>query len=243
MADTTERFQVLETSELFADIPSFARETILSSARLKRFEYGQLLFVMADPIKETFLLLQGCAMITQHTRDGGEIVLRIIAPGELVGDLGRKPGSIHPSTARALQECEALVWPAETFEAAVIRFPILRHNIIRILQRRIADMENRICRVSTQHASDRVASELVRLSNQIGQKVNSHVEIKIPQEALARMAAMNLWTLNRVLGGLEDQGFVRVRRMCIEVHDSPGLCMRPGCISHKGSNTACLSSA
>lgn len=246
MSDTIERFQGLETCELFAGVPTFARETILSGARPRRFGYRQLLFVTDDPIKETFLLVQGCAMITQLTRDGEEIALRITTPGELVGDVGPQPGSMHASTARALRECEALVWPAETFEAAVIRFPILRRNINNILQRRVSEIESRICRVSTQHASDRVASELVRLSNQIGQKVNNHVEINIPQEALAQMAATDLWVVNRALTGLEDQGFLRVRRMCIEVHDSPGLlelCMRPSWVFQKGSNTASLSLA
>jgi len=34
---------------------------------------------------------------------------------------------------------------------------------------------------------------------------------------------MNLFTVNRTLRGLENQGLVKIRRMCIEIHDSPGL--------------------
>ena len=244
MADTIERFQVLETCEFFADVPTHIRETVLSAARLRRFACRQVMFVMDDPIKETFLLLKGCAKVTQFTKEGEEIALRITAPGELVGELGSVAGSKHSSTARALQECEALVWATETFDAALMRFPVLERNAYNMLRNRLREMERHICRVSTQQASGRVASELVQLSNQIGQKVNSHVEIKIPQEALAQMTAMDVWTLNRVLRDLENQGFLRIRRMCIEVHDSPGLlglCMPPGWVFRQASQEALVS--
>jgi CRP-like cAMP-binding protein len=223
MASTIDKSQALETSELFANVPAVVREAILADARPRKFACLELMFVADDPIEKTFLLLRGCAKVIQQTRDGEEVVLRIAAPGELVGKLGSKPGNTYSSTARAVQECEALVWATETLEAAQMRFPILQRNVSNMLRRRISEMESRICRVSTQLASNRVASELVHLSNQIGQKVNSHVEIKITQDALAHMTAVNLFTLNRLLGGMENQGLLRIRRKCIEIHDSPGL--------------------
>lgn len=244
MADTIGSFQVLDSSEFFADVPTAVRETILSAARLRRFTCRQMMFVTGDPIRETLLLLQGCVKVTQDTPEGEEIALRITAPGELVGELGSKTGSKHSTTAQPLQQCEVLAWTRETFDAAVMHFPILQRNVDNILLRHISEMEKRICCVSTQLASGRVASELIQLSNQIGRKVNSHVEIKIPQEALAQMTAMNMWTVNKTLRALENQGLLRIRRMCIEVHDSPGLlrlCTRPSWIFRQGSQAASLS--
>ena len=244
MADTTGKFQVLETSEFFADVPTTVRETVLSAARLRRLMCRQLMFVVGDPVTETLLLLQGCVKVSQDTPEGEEVALRIAAPGELVGELGSKSGSKHCTTAEALQPCEALAWTGETFGTALTRFPILQRNLDNILLRHISEMENRICCVSTQLASGRVASELIQLSNQIGQKVNSHVEIKIPQEALAQMTGINVWTLNKTLRGFENQGLLRIRRMCIEVDDSPrllGLCTRPSWIFRHGAHASLLS--
>jgi CRP-like cAMP-binding protein len=223
MAETIAKSQVAETSELFEDVPTDVREVILSEARPRRFVCLELMVGAEDPIEKTFLLLRGCAKVIQQARGGEEVVLRIAAPGELLGKLGSKPGSTYSSTARAVQECEALMWTTETLEAAQMRFPILQRNVKNILRRRISEMEGRICRVSTQLASNRLASELVHLSNQIGQRVNSHVEIRITQDALAQMTSVNVFTLNRMLSGLETQGLLRIRRKCIEIHDSPGL--------------------
>jgi len=59
---------------------------------------------------------------------------------------------------------------------------------------------------------------LIRLTDQIGHKVNSHVEVNVSQEALAQMTAMTTFTVNRLLSSWESQGFLRVRRETIEIH-------------------------
>jgi CRP/FNR family transcriptional regulator, nitrogen oxide reductase regulator len=223
MSDGVEKFNVLESYEVFAGIPTIARETILSGARPKRFGSRQQIFAIDDPIDEVVLLVEGCVKVTQLTRSGEEVVLRIAAPGELVGELGAWPGGTHTSTARTLHDCDAMVWPIEVFEAALMRFPVLQKNVNNILGQRISEMESRIRRISTELASNRVASELMLLSSQMGQKVNGHVEIYIPQEALAQMTAMDTFTVNRTLSCMENQGLLRIRRKCIEIHDSPGL--------------------
>jgi CRP-like cAMP-binding protein len=221
MAESVEKGRGLEASELFADVPTGVRDTFLSAARSRSFSYRQQLFLIDDLIDEIFLMVEGCAKVTQVTRSGKEVVLRIAASGELIGELGLPQGSKHSSTAQALQECEVLVWASDVFDAALRRFPLLQRNVNNILRRRIGDIQSRVSRISsTQVASKRLAHELVDLANQMGRRVNSHVEIKIPQEALAQMTAMGLFTLNRILSGWETQGLLRVHRKRIEIHDS-----------------------
>jgi CRP-like cAMP-binding protein len=224
MAEAIERMRVLRASELFSEVSVTVLYAMLSKALSRTFLCREQLFLIDDPIEETLLLLDGCAKITQVTKNGKEVVLRLAAPGELIGELGAAPGSKHTSTAQALQECQALVWATDVFDAALLQYPILQRNINNILCRRIADIQSRISRISSAEvASKRLARELIGLANQMGQKVNSHVEIKLPQEALAQMTAMGLFTLNRILSDWETQGLLRVHRKCIEIHDSLGL--------------------
>jgi CRP-like cAMP-binding protein len=154
----------------------------------------------------------------QLGESGSEVILRFTVPGEVIGELGLVPGSKHSATAQALQDCEVLVWSAATFEAALERFPVLQRNAERIIQRRLKELESRFCEVATELASPRLAHALVRLTDQIGHKVNSHVEINVSQEALAQMTAMTSFTVNRLLTDWENQGMLRVRRKAIEIH-------------------------
>src|SRR6267143_6271255 len=218
MAEMSQQSPLFETSELFVDLPSSVCTDIVSMARPRDYMGSQVMFFAGDPIKETLLLTDGRAKITQLGESGTEVILRLNLPGEVIGELGLVPASRHSSTAQALQACKVLVWGAATFEAALDRFPILRRNAKRILQHRLEELENRYCEVSAQLASPRLAHALLRLIDQIGHKVNSHVEIDVSQETLGQMTAMTSCTVSRLLTNWENQGLLRVRREAIEIH-------------------------
>ena len=218
MTEPKQQSPLLEMSELFADLPSSVCTDIASTARPRNYACRQVVFFAGDPIKETLLLTDGRAKIMQLGECGSEVILRFTVPGEVIGELGLVPGGTHSSTALALQACKVLVWSAATFEAALERFPILQRNAERIIQRRLEELERRFCEVATELASPRLAHALVRLIDQMGHKVNSHVEIKVSQEALAQMTAMTSFTVNRLLTNWENQGMLRVRREAIEIH-------------------------
>jgi len=218
MTETTQQSSLLEMSDLFADLPSSVRTDMVSVARPRNYLCRQMMFIAGDPIKETLLLTDGRAKTSQLGQSGTEVILRLTAPGEVIGELGLVPGRRHSSTAQALDACKVLVWDAGNFEAALDRFPILRRNAKRILQRRLNELESRYCEVSVQMASPRLAHTLVRLIDQIGHKVNGHVEINVSQEALAQLTAMTTFTVSRLLTNWENQGMLRVRREAIEIH-------------------------
>jgi CRP-like cAMP-binding protein len=214
----TQQSPLLEVSALFADLPTSVRTDIVSMARPRDYLSRQVMFLVGTPIKETLLLIDGRAKVRQLGESGTEVILRLTAPGEVIGELGLVSGSTYSSTAQALQSCKVLVWGADTFEVALERFPILRRNAKRILQRRLDELQNRLCEVTTQMASPRLAHALIRLINQIGTKVNNHVEITVSQEVLAQMTAMTSFTVSRLLTDWENQGLLRVRRQAIEIH-------------------------
>jgi len=218
MAETIEKNPSLEMSELFADLPSSDCSEIVSTARPRDYACRQVIFFAGDPITETLLLIDGRAKLTQFGESGKEVILRLIAPGDVIGELGLAPGSRHSSTAQALQDCKVLVWDAATFEATLERFPVLQRNANRILVWQLDELERRFCETATELASPRLAHALVRLLDKIGHKVNSHVEINVSQEALAQMTAMTPSTVSRLLTNWEKQGLLRVRREAIEIH-------------------------
>ena|ERR1700682_5922794 len=217
MTETTQQSPLFKMSELFADLPSSVCTDIVSMARPRDYMCQEAMFLMGDPIKETLLLADGCAKITHLDESGTEVILRLTAPGEVIGELGVAPQCMHSSTAQALKACKVLAWGAGIFEAVSDRFPILRRNAARIIQGRIHELESRFCQVSTQMASPRLAHALLRLIDQEVHKMNSPVEINVSQEELAQMTAMTSFNVNRLLNKWENEGLLRVRRRAIEI--------------------------
>lgn len=227
MAETKDKCLLVRRSELFAGLPNPVYANIISSARPREFMSREVMYFAGDPIKQVLLLTEGRVKITQLSESGIEVILRLSVPGELISELALAPGSTHSSTAQALQHCKVLAWDSATFEAALERFRGFRSNAKRILERRLEEFERRYCEVSTETVAPRLAHGLIRLLDQIGHKVNSHLEINVSQEALAQMTAMTSFTVCRLLTNWEDQGLVKLRRETIEIHSVPrllGLC-------------------
>ena len=232
MPVTTQQYSRMKICELFEDLPRSACSELLAESRPKDFASRDLIFVEGDPAKEALLLLSGRVKITQISRNGAEVILRLDLPGELIDELALEPGSTHFSTAQAAGlDCSMLAWDVLTFEELSQRFPLLQRNRLRTIERRLQELERRFCELSAMTVPRRVANMLLRLWNQIGHESNGHHQIDILQEEVAQMTATTGSTVNRLLSDWEQQGLVCRRHGSIIIRSYSGmlqLCKGPG---------------
>jgi len=161
--------------------------------------------------------------ITQLGESGSEIILRLNAPGELVGAVGELRQGAHSSTAEALVPCKAVVWNIAGFEALSERYPLLQRNTMRILARRLQELEGRFLEISTERVAPRLARELLRLLAHVGRKVDDVVEVHLSREELAQLTGTTLFTVSRLLSSWEQGGIVSLRRQAVSVKSPFGL--------------------
>jgi CRP-like cAMP-binding protein len=209
--------------ELFEGIPSADVERVISIARAVEFVSGDVVYLADDPVTEVFLLTQGCVKKSQFSESGQEVVLRLAVPGEIISEPTLVSGGRHSSTVLAIQDSKALSWELANFDAALKCFPDLRRNVGRILENRLAELSRRYWEVSTKTASPRLANGLVYLVDQIGERVDDHVEVRVSQETLGRMTGMNSFSVCRLLSKWRAEGIIRLRRETIEIHSVPHL--------------------
>ncbi|MGB7847994.1 MAG: Crp/Fnr family transcriptional regulator [Candidatus Acidiferrum sp.] len=214
---------LLESCELFAGIPSDIRIKVMNSATTRYFERRQKLFFMGEPVGKVLLLVEGCVKLTQFTERGDEVILRLQKPGEVVGRPDWAPGELHSYTAQALQECRVLVWDARTLQTAKEVFPQLQRNVNKLIGSALNKLQLRYCAIATGEVRTRLAQGVLQVLEEIGQKVNSHVEICLSQEELGQMTGVSHWAVCRELTKWEQEGLVTGRRGVIEVQNVPGL--------------------
>jgi len=197
--------------------------SIVASAQKKNFLRRQTIFFEGSPIRQILLLVSGCVKVSQFGQSGTEVILRLSGPGDVIGSLALLSQKAHCSTAQTLAASTVLVWESASFDTVLNRFPILWHNIARILEDRLNDMDQRFREISTEKVALRLSSELVRLMHQVGQRVNDHVEISLSREEMAQLTGTTLFTVSRLLCQWEVLGIVSVRRGGVLVRDLPAL--------------------
>jgi len=208
---------------LFSDVDPSTCATIISAACEKHLWRRQTIFSEGDPIRQVMMLLSGCVKITQLGLNGNEVILRLSGMGEMVGDFQPSANCKHSSTAQVVQPAVALVWDLANFAKLLDRFPVLRRNTLRALERHLREMEQRFREVSTLNVGPRLSSELIRLSNRFGCGDNGHGEIHLSRAELAELTGTTLSTVSRLLCRWQKLGIVNIRREVVQVCDVAAL--------------------
>lgn len=217
------RLAVVRQFALFANVSPSDCASVVSAAQERQFSRRQTIFAEGEPASQIWMLTSGCAKVTQLTQCGGEVILRLNGPGELMGVFAGSSEGMHPSTARAVNVSTTLVWDAPVFEGMLERSSALRRNLAHILSERLREMEERYREISTERVASRLSSQLVRLHGKIGNQQMDGVELTLSQHELAQLIGTTLFTVSRQLAQWEQRGILRTRREAVVICDLPAL--------------------
>lgn len=217
-----QRVAAVHGFSIFANLTPAECAIILSMAYEKPFIRRQKLFIEHDAVTQVVLLISGCVKEMQVSQNGGEVILRLDGPGDLVGPAWRSSKQ-HSTGAQAMQFSNAFVWDADCFERLAIRFPMVHQNMARILAERLTAMQQRFREVSTDTAASRLSNELLRLVTQMGQQIDGHIQVSLSREELAQLTATSLFTVSRFLSKWEELGIVTAQREAVLVRNLSAL--------------------
>jgi len=215
--------QAVSRPSLFSGISPGDYSRIAAAGRIKEFERGEMLYWDDDPIKQVFLLVSGLVKTTQVGMSGAEVILGLSGPGDVLGAISLVSSGRHSRSAKAFRLCRVLAWDASTFKGLVQSYPALYQNMTRIMGAYLLELEERFREVATERVGPRVARQLVRLGEQIGQLVEGEVDLGLSREDLAQMTGTTLFTVSRLLCAWEAQGWVRCGRETVTIRKVESL--------------------
>jgi len=204
---------------LFVGILPADYEKIRATGRMRVFTRGELLHLKDDPVTQVSLVTSGYVKVTQLGFTGSEVILHLVAPGDVLGASCLLSTGRHHTTAQAFRVCHALTWDARSFKALTESFPVLHQNMVRVLGHELLDLAERFREIATEKVALRVARQLIRLHSKIGRQVNGFVEVRLSREELAQMTGTTLFTVSRLLSTWEASGIVKPTREAVTICD------------------------
>ena len=183
---------------------------------------GETVFCEDDPVQSVLVIATGRIKITQLSRSGKEVILRVESAGEVVDALGLSSGRTHLINAHALEAGLLLSWDLPTFDAFMHRYPEISLNAARILGERLRSLQERFRDIATERVPQRLARLLLSLMKRESGPVHNY-SIDFSQEEVAQMTGTTLFTVSRVLCEWASQGIVQPERKTIVVESLPGL--------------------
>lgn len=202
--------QAFAAIELFRGVPERALHRIAAAARVRRLPKRIRIFSQGDDDVRAHAVLEGAVSIIQSGSDGTQVVMRIAGPGQIFGTVAIFTDRRYPADAITMCETVEASWSEADLQHLLGAFPDIAVSLIRIVGRRLQEMQERVRELATGSAERRIAATVLRLAAQAGSRTSAGIAIGLPlrRKDLADMAGTTLHTASRVLSAWGRAGII-----------------------------------
>lgn len=190
---------------IFASLSGEEKMDIAEVASTLSFEKGETIYKAGDEGNTLFVLDKGLVKIFRLSASGKEQVLRIVQPGEFMGELSLFSSLPLTDYAQALEKTIMCALQGERIKELMAKHPSIAFKVIDELSRRLEKAENRIEDISLSSVSSRVAGALLEFSKNMRE-----FSLPMAKGDLASQLGMTKETLSRKLAALQEQNLIEL---------------------------------
>jgi CRP-like cAMP-binding protein len=199
---------ILEDTDLFRGAPTEVLSAVGKAASIRNLVRGDVLFESDDTPDSLYIVLSGRIAIAIGNRpfDHRESVVALMDEGALFGEMGLLDEGNRSAGARAIESASVLEIPYSAVRTQLDSHPLLLWNVVRMLARRLRNMDNALADSVFLDVTGRTAKRLLSLSGGADE-----FTLPVTQEELAGMVGASRERVNKAiasfikLGWLEQQ--------------------------------------
>jgi len=214
---------ILERNRLFRGLSAATVQQIAALAIRRPYEQDAIVFSQGDPGDSLYGVVTGKVRISASTREGKEMFLNIMEPGDTFGEIALLDGNPRTATATTTAACELMIIPRAQFLALLQREPALAIHLLQLLCQRIRWTSGQAEDSALLTVPNRLARRLLSLAKLHGQRAPNGVQLIISQEEMGRFLGISRQAVNQYLQEWRAKGWVDVGRGKVTVLDESAL--------------------
>ena len=197
----------LRTFSMFGGLPDSCLEPVAKVANMRRVPRGSIVVRAGDKTDFVYLVLSGSLKVLVSDEEGREVILSMLGPGELFGEMGVLDDHPRSATVLAVEPSEVVVIGKNDFKRCLVENPDVSLFIMRNLTRRLRMADRAIESLALLDVYGRVARLLLEAAETIdGRRV---VTQKLTKQDIAKMIGASREMVSRVMRDLTAQGLLR----------------------------------
>ncbi len=222
--------QTLGTLSFFQGLAPEQLQTLNTLLHRKTFPAGATLMTAEQPGEVAYLIVSGTVKVHVEQADGSDVILAILGPGELLGELSLIQQQGRSANVVTL-ESSTLFWLDRlAFEHSLDTLPQLARNLNRILARRLRLANAQIQSLATKDIFGRVACLVLAFADTYGRPTTDgaiEVPLRLTQSDLASLVGASRVRVNQVLGFYKERSYLAIQPdYHLIIHDRTALTRR-----------------
>jgi CRP-like cAMP-binding protein len=216
-----ERRQILEQDFLLGKLSRGEIDTLLAYSRVERYPAGEEIYAKGSPGQSMMVVLRGTAKMCSGSLDGKEIVLNIMHPGEIFGEIAILDGKERSADAVAMNDCELLVINRRDFLPMLEKHADICMLLLLILCQRLRQTSEQVEDILFRDLEARIAKNLLHLAETSGRdsKEGVSVDLHLSQRELGNIAGGSRESVNKHLQSWHKAGWIELGKGSIVIRD------------------------
>lgn len=203
-----EAHRLLAKCILFRGLSPDERKGLVAQARIRNFSAGETIFLMGASGDSMMAVLTGTVRISVPSPEGKEIVLAILQPGELLGEIALLDGKDRTADARAMSDCSLAILERRAVLAFLEKHPSGCLGLIEVLCGRLRQTDQQIAEIVFLDLPTRLAKTILRMATVA--RGPSGTRIDLSQRELGNLVGATRESINKCLREWQRNGIVRV---------------------------------
>ncbi|MBC7221873.1 Crp/Fnr family transcriptional regulator [Candidatus Bipolaricaulota bacterium] len=206
-------------SYLFSGLSEAARMELASLMRPLELDEGELVFYEGLPAHGLYILCEGKIKVAKRLKGGRSQILKLLAPGEVLGEKTLFDQETYTCYAKALEPSRLMFIAREDFLAFMRKYPDVAFRLIEKLSRELKAFGDKLVEISAYSAKERMARVLLELARAFGQRTPDGLDlgVELSRSEIAEMAGVTTETAVRILSEFKERGLLALpgRRIVI----------------------------
>ncbi len=221
MPDTQDSLCVARVP-LFAGLTYEEQLEVAQRAKPIHKERGDVIHRPGDDLSQLLVVHRGSVRISHFTANGNERLLRVLEPGDFVGEAAFVTGARPDNWAIALADVELCSFDHAELDGLVTQYPDIAVRMLRTVTERLEAAEQLIADITSSAVTTRLAKYLAELPTT---RVLGTPTVRLPysKKDVASLLGTTPETLSRQLSAFSEAGIVSVQGRDITVLDAAAL--------------------
>ena len=217
-AGTSVSSTVLKSVPLFAGFPDEQLRALALLVTRRSVPRGSMIMAAGDPIDSLYIIIAGRLKVMMSEADGREVILSILGPGEIFGEMGLIDEGPRSASVFTIEPCELLSVSNRDFKKYILKNAEMAMTMMRGLVRRLREADRKIGSLAMFDVYGRVARLLLDMSENVdGRKTITN---RLTKQDIAKMVGASREMVSLVMKDLEMSGYFEVRGSMIVLRDT-----------------------
>jgi len=211
--------KLLERIPLFAKLGAGELDDLVKIARVRFVRPKQEVFHEGDPGQQVYVVIRGQLRVVTASGDGRDMVLAILGPEEVIGEVALLDGRERTATVIAAADCELLAIDRLDLIPFLEAHPKVAVKLLEAVASRLRRLDQHMTDTVFLSVPARLAKRIVQLGQEHGKPAGSGIaiDLKLSQQELANMVGTTRETVNKQIRAWEKDGVLAMAEGRIRV--------------------------